>query len=125
MPSHVLYPKVSLERATGKIARWMVAEGDKVRQGQILFEIEDDKAAVEVEAPADGVIGQMTEADHEVDVGDPVALIFAPGETPVEKRPELPTATARPTPKPVAAQPAGCLSSFQQTKKFFLSQSAG
>ncbi len=59
----------------------MVAEGDKVRQGQILFEIEDDKAAVEVEAPADGVIGQMTAADHEVDVGDPVALIFTQGET--------------------------------------------
>ncbi len=106
MPSHVLYPKVSLERASGKIARWMVAEGDKVRQGQILFEIEDDKAAVEVEAPADGVIGQMTAADHEVDVGDPVALIFAPGETPAAKRPEAPTAAPRPAPKPTAVQPA-------------------
>lgn len=107
MPSHVLYPKVSLERASGKIARWMVAEGDEVRQGQILFEIEDDKAAVEVEAPADGVIVQMTAADHEVDVGDPVALIFAPGETPESKRPEQPTAAPRPAPRPAAPQPAG------------------
>jgi pyruvate dehydrogenase E2 component (dihydrolipoamide acetyltransferase) len=99
MPSHVLYPKVSLERASGKIARWMVAEGEQVRQGQILFEIEDDKAAVEVEAPADGVIGQMTAADHEVGVGDPVALIFAAGETPGAKRPEppvMPAAQAEP-----------------------------
>ena len=108
MPSHVLYPKVSLERASGKIARWMVAEGEQVRQGQILFEIEDDKAAVEVEAPADGVIGQMTAADHEVGVGDPVALIFAAGETPAAKRSEQPT-PARAEPKPAVVQPVGRL----------------
>ncbi|GAB2177062.1 acetoin dehydrogenase dihydrolipoyllysine-residue acetyltransferase subunit [Dongia sp. agr-C8] len=107
MPSHVLYPKVSLERASGKIARWMVAEGDKVRRGQILFEIEDDKAAVEVEAPADGVIGQMTAADHEVDVGDSVALIFAQGETPAAKRPQQDATPARPEPKPAAVAAAG------------------
>ncbi|MDQ7249770.1 acetoin dehydrogenase dihydrolipoyllysine-residue acetyltransferase subunit [Dongia sedimenti] len=82
MPTNVLYPKVSLERPTGRIARWMVAEGDSVRQGQILFEIEDDKAAVEVEAPADGVIRQMTAADAEVEVGEAVALILGPGENP-------------------------------------------
>jgi len=107
MPSHVLYPKVSLERATGKIARWMVAEGDKVRQGQILFEIEDDKAAVEVEAPADGVIGQMTEADHEVDVGDSVALIFAAGEAAETKRLQQSAPPPQAEPKAVIVHSAG------------------
>jgi pyruvate dehydrogenase E2 component (dihydrolipoamide acetyltransferase) len=82
MPAHVVYPKVSLEKASGRIARWIVAEGQAVKRGQVLFEIEDDKAAVEVEAPADGIIGQMIAEDFEVTVGDPVALIFAPGETP-------------------------------------------
>jgi pyruvate dehydrogenase E2 component (dihydrolipoamide acetyltransferase) len=96
MPSHVLYPKVSLERASGKIARWMVEEGATVKQGQILFEIEDDKAAVEVEAPADGVIGQMTAADHEVDVGDPVATIFAAGEKPTATSDRVQTVAAAP-----------------------------
>src|SRR5690606_27038749 len=82
MPAHVVYPKVSLEKASGRIARWIVAEGQAVKRGQVLFEIEDDKAAVEVEAPADGIIGQMVAEDFEVTVGDPVALIFAAGETP-------------------------------------------
>src|SRR6202008_3751307 len=78
-----------------------------VRQGQILFEIEDDKAAVEVEAPADGVIGAMTAADHEVDVGDSVALIFAPGEAAERKRLRPAAVPARADPKPAVVHSAG------------------
>ena len=80
MPTHVIYPKVSLETSAGKISRWLVAEGETVRAGQILFEIENDKAAVEVEAVADGVIRHLAAEDSDVDVGAPVALIYAMGE---------------------------------------------
>ncbi len=80
MPVTVIYPKVSLESASGKISQWLVAEGDAVQQGQILFEIENDKAAVEVESPGDGIIRDLAAAGTEVDVGAAVATIYAAGE---------------------------------------------
>lgn len=80
MPTHVVYPKVSLEMSSGRIARWLVAEGETVRQGQVLFEIDNDKAAVEVESPASGVIHTLVESEIEVDVGADVARIYGDGE---------------------------------------------
>ncbi len=80
MPIHVVYPKVSLELSSGRIARWLVAEGETVRQGQVLFEIDNDKAAVEVEAPASGVIRELLDSEIEVEVGGDVARIYAEGE---------------------------------------------
>lgn len=80
MPTHVVYPKVSLEMASGRIARWLVAEGEAVRQGQVLFEIDNDKAAVEVESPATGVIHALVGSEIDVDVGADVARIYADGE---------------------------------------------
>jgi pimeloyl-ACP methyl ester carboxylesterase len=80
MPVNVLFPKVSLEAASGRIARWCVVDGDVVTAGQVLFEIDNDKAAVEVESPGTGVIRNLTVAEKEVDVGAEVALIYASGE---------------------------------------------
>ncbi|MGD0563366.1 MAG: acetoin dehydrogenase dihydrolipoyllysine-residue acetyltransferase subunit [Roseiarcus sp.] len=56
MASEVILPRVDMDMATGKMGRWFVAEGERVREGQLLFEIETDKAAMEVEAPASGVL---------------------------------------------------------------------
>jgi pimeloyl-ACP methyl ester carboxylesterase len=81
MPAHVVYPKVSLEMSSGRIARWLVAEGENVQQGQVLFEIDNDKAAVEVESPATGVIRELTSSEIEVEVGMDVARIYTDGET--------------------------------------------
>lgn len=80
MPTSVIYPKVNLELASGTIANWLVSEGEQVSAGQLLFEIENDKATVEVEAAADGTIHDLTPEGQEVDVGAPVARIFAPDE---------------------------------------------
>lgn len=81
MPIHVVYPKVSLELSSGRVARWLVAEGQTVRQGQVLFEIDNDKAAVEVEAPASGIIRDLVDSEIEIDVGGDVARIYAEDET--------------------------------------------
>lgn len=80
MPVPVLYPKVSLEETTGRISRWLVAEGDRVSAGQVLFEIENDKAAVEVEAPAAGILRGLAAEGRMVDVGAPVAQIHGEGD---------------------------------------------
>ncbi len=51
MAKEVVLPRVDMDMATGKMGRWFVAEGERVREGQLLFEIATDKAAMEVEAP--------------------------------------------------------------------------
>jgi pimeloyl-ACP methyl ester carboxylesterase len=79
MPIDVIFPKFSLEAASGRIARWLVDDGDAVLKGQAIFEIDDDKAAVEVEAPETGVIRALADAATEVAVGVTVAVIEAGG----------------------------------------------
>jgi pimeloyl-ACP methyl ester carboxylesterase len=80
MAVSVLYPKVSLEETSGRISRWRAAEGDVVAAGQVIFEIDNDKAAVEVEAPAAGTLHGLMAEGSLVDVGAEVARIVAPGE---------------------------------------------
>ncbi|RRH76128.1 acetoin dehydrogenase dihydrolipoyllysine-residue acetyltransferase subunit [Falsigemmobacter faecalis] len=95
MPVPVLYPKVSLEEVTGRISRWLVAEGEEVSEGQVIFEIENDKAAVEAEAPASGRLIARIAEGQTVEVGATVAQILLAGEG----RPEVP-----PAPQPGAPE---------------------
>ena len=81
MATEVILPRVDMDMETGKFASWLVAEGASVKKGQALFEIETDKAAMEVEAPADGVLRGVTAASGDVlPVGAIVGWIVAPGE---------------------------------------------
>ncbi|MCB1377519.1 MAG: 2-oxo acid dehydrogenase subunit E2 [Alphaproteobacteria bacterium] len=83
MATEVILPKVDMDMATGKVSRWLVTEGATVKQGDPLFEIETDKAAMEIEAPASGVLGNVIAREGvEVPVGQAVAWIFAEGEKP-------------------------------------------
>ena len=82
MAVEVTLPRVGLNAATGKLNRWLVAEGERVREGQPLFEIEADQAATEVEAPASGVLrGRRAEAGDRLPVGATVAWIVGDGES--------------------------------------------
>jgi pimeloyl-ACP methyl ester carboxylesterase len=102
MASEVILPKVDMDMATGRISRWFVAEGDKVQAGDVLFEIETDKAAMEVDAPASGILrGVSAESGAEVPVGSVVAWIYGEGESFEAK--------AAPDPDPAVSpsQPAG------------------
>ncbi len=81
MPVEVIMPKVDMDMASGKLAVWHVAEGEVVKKGAALFDIETDKAAMEVEAPATGRLHHVLAAPGEtVAVGRPVAFIYAEGE---------------------------------------------
>ena len=57
MPTQILMPRLSPTMEEGKLAEWHVKEGDAVRSGDVVAEIETDKATMEVEAAEDGVIG--------------------------------------------------------------------
>jgi len=81
MPIEVILPKVDMDMTHGTLAVWHVAEGEVVAKGAALFDIETDKAAMEVEAPASGTLHHIAAAPGDkVAVGSIVAWIFAPGE---------------------------------------------
>lgn len=69
MPVEVILPKVDMDMESGIITEWKVAPGDRVRQGQILFDIETNKAVMEVESPGSGVIRDLAPI-----TGEPVAV---------------------------------------------------
>lgn len=81
MAVEVILPKVDMDMETGQISRWYAKDGDTVTKGQLLFEIETDKAAMEVDAPASGIIADISAAEGTVvPVGQAVAWIYAEGE---------------------------------------------
>jgi pyruvate dehydrogenase E2 component (dihydrolipoamide acetyltransferase) len=96
MPVEVIMPKVDMDMATGKIAKWHVKDGDIVKKGALLFEIETDKASMEIDAPADGIIGNMSVSEGAtVPVGTAVAFIYQSGET-------ISTPQVSPSPRPAS-----------------------
>ena len=83
MPTSVVMPALEMAQETGKLISWLKKEGESVSKGEPLLEIETDKAVMEVESPADGVLaGIKAEAGAEIQVGRTIAWIVKPGEAP-------------------------------------------
>ncbi|MGH6861540.1 MAG: acetoin dehydrogenase dihydrolipoyllysine-residue acetyltransferase subunit [Phyllobacterium sp.] len=81
MPVEVILPKVDMDMESGQVSRWYAKEGDSVTKGQLLFEIETDKAAMEVDAPSSGILRDVkAQEGTSVPVGEVVAWIYAEGE---------------------------------------------
>ncbi len=81
MATEIIFPRVDMDMVAGRIGRWLVDEGAPVKAGEPLFEIETDKAAMEIEAPASGVVRGVKAADGaEVKVGAAIGWIVADGE---------------------------------------------
>jgi len=84
MATNILMPALSPTMEEGKLAKWLVKEGDVVKSGTILAEIETDKATMEFEAVDEGTIGQILvpEGSEGVKVNSPIAVLLAEGEKP-------------------------------------------
>lgn len=81
MPTDVIMPMLGMNQDTGKVLRWLRAEGAEVAKGEPLLEVETDKVTVEIESPASGTLAAVSAAEGvDVPVGRPVALILAAGE---------------------------------------------
>jgi len=81
MAFSVVMPALEMAQETGKLIAWRKKEGDRVTKGEPLLEIETDKAIMEVEAPADGVLAGISgEVGSDIPVGQTIAWIVAPGE---------------------------------------------
>src|SRR5947209_2713790 len=132
MPVDVLMPALSPTMEKGNLAKWVKSEGDKVKAGDVIAEIETDKATMEVEAVDEGTLGKILvpEGTADVAVNTPIAMILAEGEDasalkdggapaasqkaaesapPTEAKPKAEPQTARapaaPAPSPPAATP--------------------
>ncbi|WP_417683793.1 pyruvate dehydrogenase complex E1 component subunit beta [Roseibium sp.] len=117
MPIDILMPALSPTMEEGKLAKWLKAEGDTVSAGDVIAEIETDKATMEVEAVDEGVLGKIlvAEGTDAVKVNEKIAILLAEGEdasaldgasasAPAAAAP-APAVAAAPAPTPVAAAP--------------------
>src|SRR6185503_17698220 len=118
MSTEILMPALSPTMEEGKLARWLVKEGDTVKSGDILAEIETDKATMEFEAVDEGRIGKILvpEGSEGVKVNAPIATLLADGEdasavpaakkaeaAPAAKVESAPTKPAEPAAAPMVA----------------------
>jgi pyruvate dehydrogenase E1 component beta subunit len=110
MSIQILMPALSPTMTEGKLAKWLVKEGDKITSGKVLAEIETDKATMEMEAVDEGTMGKILipEGTEKVQVNEPIAVLLADGESASDvaapaKKAEGPKAEAK---APAAAAPA-------------------
>jgi pyruvate dehydrogenase E1 component beta subunit len=110
MPIQVLMPALSPTMEKGNLAKWMKGEGDKIKSGDIIAEIETDKATMEVEATDEGTLGKILipEGTADIAVNTPIAVILSEGEDASALKnvaPASPAKTAE-SPAPAAPEPA-------------------
>lgn len=101
MATEVLMPALSPTMTEGKITRWLKKEGDKVASGDVLAEIETDKATMEFESAEDGILGRILvpQGTEGIAVGVPIALIVQKGEAVPATLPKDPAhVTSKPSP---------------------------
>ena len=103
MATEILMPALSPTMEEGTLTQWLVKEGDSVASGDILAEIETDKATMEFEAVDEGVIGKLlvSAGSEGIKVNAPIALLLEDGESLTDTK-DL----ATPTPEPTATEPA-------------------
>ena len=117
MPINILMPALSPTMEKGNLAKWLKKEGDKVKSGDVIAEIETDKATMEVEAVDEGTIARILvpEGTQDVPVNDVIAVLAGDGEdvkaagagaAPAPKAAEAPAPKPAAAPAPAAAAPA-------------------
>ncbi|MFN3827534.1 MAG: pyruvate dehydrogenase complex dihydrolipoamide acetyltransferase [Micavibrio sp.] len=110
MPVNVTMPALSPTMTEGKLARWTKKEGDKIKSGDVIAEIETDKATMEVEAVDEGVLGKIliAEGTEAVAVNTVIAMILEDGESAsaLSAAPKTAAVAAPQASAPVTAEPA-------------------
>src|ERR1051325_10282544 len=105
MPIQVLMPALSPTMEKGNLAKWLKKEGETIKSGDVIAEIETDKATMEVEATDEGTLGQILvpEGTQDVAVNTPIATILSEGEDASAASAPAPAKPA-PQPKPADAE---------------------
>ncbi|MEM9426894.1 MAG: biotin/lipoyl-containing protein, partial [Pseudomonadota bacterium] len=132
MPTEILMPALSPTMEEGTLAKWLVKEGDTVSSGDLLAEIETDKATMEFEAVDEGVVGKIlvAEGSEGVKVNAPIAVLLDDGESAddigeVASAPaaseSAPAPAAEPEPQTAAPAPAPAAPAAADGKRIFAS----
>ncbi|MEL6743543.1 MAG: biotin/lipoyl-containing protein, partial [Planctomycetota bacterium] len=134
MSIEVTMPRLSDTMESGTIVEWKVAVGDKVSSGDVVADVETDKATMELAVYDDGTIASIdVEPGQQVDVGTVIALLAEKGEDPANVKPSsaapapapAPAATPEPAPEPAPARtctrtggkPGGCACSTRLRRR--------
>lgn len=106
MPTPIEMPKLSDTMTQGTLVRWLKKVGDKIEAGDVIAEVETDKATMEMESFDEGILGQiLVEAGQPAAVGQKIGILLAPGEKLDDAAAAAPSSAA-PAAKPAAAAPA-------------------
>ncbi|MGE0629266.1 MAG: pyruvate dehydrogenase complex dihydrolipoamide acetyltransferase [Hyphomicrobiaceae bacterium] len=121
MPTQILMPALSPTMEEGKLARWLVKEGDVVKSGKVIAEIETDKATMEVEAVDEGTVGKIlvAEGTEGVKVNTPIAVLLEEGES------ASAISGASSAPPPAAAPASGSAAGVSEAKPAAAASPAG
>src|SRR5690606_26447767 len=107
MPVNILMPALSPTMEKGNLAKWLKKEGDKVKAGDVIAEIETDKATMEVEAVDEGTIGKIVVAEgtQDVPVNQVIAVLLEEGEdaSAIKAAPAAAPAPAKAESKPASS----------------------
>ena len=108
MPTDILMPALSPTMEEGKLAKWLKKEGDTVKSGDVIAEIETDKATMEVEAVDEGTIAKILvpEGTENVKVNAPIAVLAGEGEDVASAASAAPAVNGKQAPAPAAPAPA-------------------
>jgi pyruvate dehydrogenase E1 component beta subunit len=121
MPTPILMPALSPTMEVGTLAKWHVKEGDRVSSGDVIAEIETDKATMEVEAADEGVVGRIviSAGTENVPVNEVIALLLSDDEDESAlDTPSRSAAASKPVaPKPAASKPSAAAPSDEMTEK--------
>ncbi len=121
MPTNILMPALSPTMEKGNLSRWLKKEGDKVKSGEVIAEIETDKATMEYEAVDEGTLAKIVvpEGTQDVAVNSVIAVLAGEGEdvkaaasaagSAASKAPEKNTAPVPPSPQPTSQRGAGTI----------------
>lgn len=108
MATEVIMPKVDMVMETGTFVEWLHKEGDQVEKGQPLFVIMTDKAAIEIEAPASGILSDLrAQPDEVIPVTQTIAYILKPGEEAPVQAPQTVSGGNSGKAQPLAGEPGG------------------
>jgi pyruvate dehydrogenase E1 component beta subunit len=122
MPTEVLMPALSPTMEKGNLAKWLKKEGDSIKSGDVIAEIETDKATMEVEAVDEGTLGKILvpEGTNDVAVNTPIAMILAEGEDKsavMDGKPAAAAAAAEPARQPKETESAARAGKEQPAQK--------
>ena len=129
MPTQVLMPALSPTMEKGNLSKWLKKEGDAVKSGDVIAEIETDKATMEVEAVDEGTLGKILvpEGTNDVAVNTPIAMILGEGEdaaalkdgkpAPAQQKTEQPAKSEQPAPQERGAESAPPVETDEPAKK--------